>query len=76
MKPGDYVCFPAGRKVGHSFMNGGTGPCSYLIIGERNPHDVCVYPDSNKLAVSALRTKADIFDMSAVRRYGDGEQTG
>ena len=44
MKPGDYVCFPAGQKVGHSFMNSGAGPCSYLMIGERNPNEVCVYP--------------------------------
>jgi uncharacterized cupin superfamily protein len=75
MKAGDYVCFPAGQKVGHYFMNSGTDPCSYLMIGERNPNDVCVYPDSNKMAVSALRTKDDIFDMSGVRGYWDGEQT-
>jgi len=75
MKAGDYVCFPAGRKVGHSFMNGGTSPCSYLMIGERNPNDVCVYPDSNKMAVNALRTRDGIFDLSGVRKYWDGEQT-
>jgi uncharacterized cupin superfamily protein len=75
MKAGDYICFPAGQKVGHSFMNSGSGPCSYLMIGERNPNEVCVYPDSNKLAVAALRTERDIFDMSAVRRYWDVEQT-
>ena len=76
MKAGDYVCFPAGQKVGHSFLNSGTGPCSYLMIGERNPNDVCVYPDSNKMAVNALRTEDSIFDMSGVRSYLDGEQTG
>jgi uncharacterized cupin superfamily protein len=75
MKPGDYVCFPAGLKVGHSFLNSGSGPCRYLMIGERNPNDVCVYPDSNKMAVAALRTQQAIFDMSGVRRYWDGEQT-
>jgi uncharacterized cupin superfamily protein len=75
MKAGDYVCFPAGQKVGHSFMNSGTGPCSYLMIGERNPNDVCVYPDSNKMAVNALRTRGAIYDMSGVREYWDGEQT-
>jgi uncharacterized cupin superfamily protein len=74
MKAGDYVCFPAGRKVGHSFMNSGTGPCTYLMIGERNPNEVCVYPDSNKLSVRALHTREDIFDMSGVRNYWDGEQ--
>ena len=76
MQAGDYVCFPAGRKVGHSFMNSGTGPCSYLMIGEHNPNEVCVYPDSNKVMVRALRSEADIFDMSATRRYWDGEETG
>jgi len=73
MKAGDYVCFPAGYKVGHSFMNSGTGPCRYLMIGERNPKEVCVYPDSKKMAVDALRAEPDIFDMSAVRKYWDGE---
>lgn len=75
MKAGDYVCFPVGRKVGHSFMNSGTGPCSYLMIGERNPSDVCVYPQSNKIMVRALCDANDIFDMSGVRRYWDGEHT-
>jgi len=76
MNPGDYVCFPAGHKTGHSFMNSGTGPCSYLMIGERNPNDVCVYPDSNKMLVRALRSEDDIFDMSGLRSYWEGEQTG
>ena len=76
MKPGDYICFPAGRTVGHSFLNSGTGPCSYLMIGERSPNDVCVYPDSNKVAVNALATRDSIFDMSAVRKYWDGEELG
>lgn len=75
MKVGDYVCFPAGCKVGHSFMNSGTGPCRYLMIGEHNPNDVCVYPDSNKLAVNALRSRGAIFDMSGVREYWAGERT-
>lgn len=75
MHTGDYVCFPAGRKVGHSFMNSGDGPCSYLMIGERNPNEVCVYPDSNKLAVDALRSRDSIFDMAGVRSYWDGERT-
>ncbi|MEZ5832567.1 MAG: cupin domain-containing protein [Dongiaceae bacterium] len=74
MKPGDYVCFPAGQKIGHSILNSGDGPCSYLMIGARNPNDVCVYPDSNKVAVNALKVRESIFDMAATRRYWDGEQ--
>ncbi len=76
LNPGDYVLFPAGQKVGHSFLNSGSGPCSYLMIGERNPADVCVYADSNKVQVRALNSRDDIFDMAAVRRYFDGEDTG
>jgi uncharacterized cupin superfamily protein len=76
MTAGDYVGFPAGLKVGHSFLNSGTGPCRYLMIGERNPNEVCVYPDSNKLAVDALRAEGSIFDLAAVRTYWDGEDTG
>ena len=73
LKAGDYVCFPAGRKVGHSFVNTGPGPCRTLMIGERNPNEVCVYPDSNKISVAALRSRDDIFDMSGLRKYWDGE---
>ena len=76
MRAGDYVCFPAGMKVGHSFLNSGPGPCSYLMIGERNPSEVCVYPDSDKLAVDALGRENSIFDLSGVRNYWDGEDTG
>ncbi|HEY9538230.1 MAG TPA: cupin domain-containing protein [Kiloniellaceae bacterium] len=73
MKSGDYVCFPAGQKIGHSFVNSGDGPCSYLMIGEHNPHDVCVLPDSNKMVVRALGRERAIFDMAGVRNYLDGE---
>lgn len=76
MRAGDYVCFPAGQKVGHSFLNSGAGPCSYLMIGERNPNDVQVMPDSNKMDVRALGREKTIFDMSGVRDYLDGEVAG
>ncbi|MET0497736.1 MAG: cupin domain-containing protein [Steroidobacteraceae bacterium] len=74
IRAGAYVCFPAGRKVGHSFMNSGMGPCSYLMIGERNPNDLCVYPHSNKMEVNALRTRSAVFDMAGTKGYWDGER--
>lgn len=73
---GDYVAFPAGQKIGHSFLNGGTGPCSYLMIGENNPSDVCVMPDSDKMVVRALGEQRSIFDMAGLGKYLDGEQAG
>ena len=74
MKPFDYVCFPAGAKIGHSFLNSGEGPLRYLMIGARDPNEVCVYPYSNKLAVDALKSPDSIFDMAATRQYWDGEE--
>lgn len=73
MKPGDYVCFPAGQRIGHSFLNSGTGPCSWLMIGERNPHEVIVQPDSGKMQVRALATHEAWYPLSPTRRYLDGE---
>lgn len=73
MRPGDYVVLPAGQRLGHSFLNSGTGPCSYLMIGNRDPNDACVYPDSAKVGVSALPEGQDRFDMTATRAYWDGE---
>lgn len=76
MGPGDYVCFPAGLAVAHSFVNSGDGPCSYLMIGERNPADVVVLPDSNKAVVRALPRAQGILDLAATRAYLDGEDAG
>jgi uncharacterized cupin superfamily protein len=75
MKPWDYVCFPAGQRAGHCFINKGSEPFRYLMICERKAHDVCVYPDSNKMLVRALNREHDIFDMGATRNYYDGEDT-
>jgi uncharacterized cupin superfamily protein len=74
MKAGDFVAFPAGQRAGHCFINTTSEPFRYLIVGERNPNDVCIYPDSNKMLVRALDQEHDIFDLSATRDYWDGEK--
>jgi uncharacterized cupin superfamily protein len=74
MKVGDYVCFPAGQKAGHCFVNNSGAVCRFLIIGEKNPNEVCVYTDSNKVMVRALG-RGEIYDRAVVRDYWDGEKT-
>jgi uncharacterized cupin superfamily protein len=74
MNPGDYIVFPAGQQVGHCLINHTDKPCRYLIIGERNPNDVIVYPDSNKVLVRPLGRR-EIYDRAATRNYWDGEKT-
>ena len=59
MQSGDYVVFPAGRKVGHCLVNETDGVCRYLVIGERIPNEVCVYPDSNKVQASWMNERYD-----------------
>ena len=73
MKTGDYVVFPAGQKLGHALVNESNETCRFLMIGERNPDDVCIYPDSNKVFI---RQTGEVYDKSAVRDYWDGEDVG
>ncbi|MBA8910490.1 cupin domain-containing protein [Aminobacter ciceronei] len=69
MKTGDYVCFPAGQKVGHAFFNHTDAPCRYLIIGERNPNDVIVYPESGRVSV---RLTGEGYGKAATMDYWEG----
>jgi len=70
-KAGDYACFPPGEMTGHCLINESDAICRYVVIGENNPNEVCVYPDSNKHSVRWLdRT---LYDNAARREYWDGE---
>ena len=57
IKAGDYVAFPAGRRAGHCIVNEGNAPFKFLIVGDRAPNEVCVYPDSGKIMVYNLDRK-------------------
>jgi uncharacterized cupin superfamily protein len=70
---GDYVCFPAGQKAAHCLINRGTETCRFVIIGERNPNDVIVYPDSGKVKVMLT---GENYRTSATVGYWEGEDTG
>jgi uncharacterized cupin superfamily protein len=68
---GEYAVFPAGSKVGHCLINETDEVCRYLVIGENNPNESCVYPDSNKVS---NRWLGERYDRGAVRDYYDGEE--
>jgi uncharacterized cupin superfamily protein len=72
VKAGDYVCFPAGRPLGHCIVNDSDAPCRYLVIGEKSPDDVCFYPDSDKVLVRAAGRL--IVRHGAEVDYWDGER--
>jgi len=71
MSAGDYVCFPAGQKAGHTLVNNSNAPCRYLIIGERNPNDVIVFTDSGRVSV---RLTDEGYRKSATMDYWEGEE--
>ncbi|MDP3739643.1 MAG: cupin domain-containing protein [Hyphomonadaceae bacterium] len=70
-KAGDYAVFPAGAKVGHCLVNEGDKTCRYVVIGEDNPNESCVYPDSNKVS---NRWLGERYDRAAQKDYWDGEE--
>jgi uncharacterized cupin superfamily protein len=70
LEKGSYVCFPAGQKAGHALINESDAPCRYLLIGERNPNDVVVYPDSGRVSVYLLD---EGYRKSSVMDYWEGQ---
>ncbi len=70
VSPGHYVRFAAGDPREHCLTNNEDEPCEYLPWGERNPDDVIVYPDSDKVSVRALR---EIYRRQPLD-YWDGEE--
>jgi uncharacterized cupin superfamily protein len=44
LRPGSFVCFPAGQALAHYIENEGAEPFRYLIVGERIEDDRVVYP--------------------------------
>jgi uncharacterized cupin superfamily protein len=71
IKAGDYVGFPAGRRLGHCLINDSEAPFRFLMIGDREPNEVCVYPDSGKVIVSALGRA--VFREGEPLDYWEGE---
>jgi uncharacterized cupin superfamily protein len=56
VRGGEYVVFPPNGRVAHALRNTGRKPLRYLVIGTRESGDICVYPDSKKIAISPLKS--------------------
>jgi uncharacterized cupin superfamily protein len=55
LSPGDCVSCPAGTRIAHQIANVQDEDLVYLAIGLRDPHEVCVYPDSDKVMVRGVK---------------------
>jgi uncharacterized cupin superfamily protein len=47
------ACPPGGRDVAHQIINTGKTDLKYLALSTMDPHDICEYPDSDKVGVYA-----------------------
>jgi uncharacterized cupin superfamily protein len=48
---GDIVCFPSGPGGAHKVSNAGDEPARVLLFSRSANPEVCVYPDSDKVAI-------------------------
>ena len=72
IKAGDYVGFPAGQRAGHCLINESDAPFRFIMIGDHQPNDVAIYPDSKKVLVRAY--DGVILRYTEGLDYWDGER--
>jgi uncharacterized cupin superfamily protein len=53
LRAGDLLCFPSGPAGAHTVTAGEQAPARVLMFSPSTTPSVCVYPDSDKLAVYA-----------------------
>jgi uncharacterized cupin superfamily protein len=64
--------FPAGQKLHHSLLNNTAEPCRYLVLGNPQPHDVAVFPDTGRVSVKLM---GEGYRRSATLPYWEGVDT-
>lgn len=67
---GDILFFEAGESGAHQLRNHTDEPCTYLDMRSYIGHDVCEYPDSDKII---LVPGGETFHRSEQHPYFDGE---
>lgn len=58
---GKYICFTANSGLAHRIVNNSNADFIFLVVGNRDPHDVVVYPDTNKVLVRGMN---EVYDRS------------
>ena len=73
------ACPPGKRDVAHQIVNTGDTDLTYFALGTRERHEVCEYPDSDKVGVFAgedgKRDLRLLFRAGQAVDYFDGEAT-
>ena len=69
---GDFLHFPAGPQGAHKLTNTGTEPLVYIDFDVIHDLDVCLYPDSQKIAVWGKDVNR-VYPLDANVDYYEGE---
>ena len=68
---GDTLFFEMGKSGAHQLYNHTDDPCTYLDIKTVKECDICEYPDSGKVNISASR---EVFEKKSQVDYFKGEE--
>lgn len=71
VEEGDMLFFEAGEQGAHQLYNHTNTPCTFLDMRSSIGHDVCEYPDSDKIIVVP---NGETFRRSEQHAYFDGEE--
>ena len=71
IRAGDCISCPAGTRIAHQIANPFDDDLVYLAIGPYDPHEVCVYPDTGKVMVRAIKQIGQL----ETKEYLEGEPT-
>ncbi|HEX4211186.1 MAG TPA: cupin domain-containing protein [Candidatus Binataceae bacterium] len=82
VRAGSFIAIPPGPAHAHRLCNSSTAPLSYLCVSTMIDPEVCIYPDSKKVAVAvgsapggdlSKRTLAGVYRLASSIGYYDGE---
>jgi len=64
IRAGDCISCPAGTRIAHQIANPYDEDLIYLAIGAFDPHEVCVYPDTEKVMVRGVKQLGRVTPMT------------
>jgi uncharacterized cupin superfamily protein len=70
LHPGDFVAFPSGTGIAHTFLNNTETPCLLLVGGEANKPDAKIYYPLHPERNEQCRVKGMLWEDAPKRKLG------
>ena len=69
VKKNDIIACPVGnRSSAHQFINDSKSDLKYLVLGTKTDHDICEYPDSDKVLARSNKMENPYYGICLKRR--------